>query len=138
VLSDGLEIAVQLFTVFAFLAWAGERLTEYSLKLFSFLDKKKVGGMDVAMLIALAWCLFFAYGADLDFFVIFHIGFRWKFCGQAVSAIIMAGGSELAHSFIQRAAASKLLNVELVKNLVTAFEKIAKLEPTEVVKTPAV
>ncbi len=96
-----------LLLAWLFLAFVVERLVEVVLKLFPWFDKKRIIYVDVAMILALAFSLVIAFGANLDFFQMFGIEFAWPYVGPVVAAILMMGGSNLVHDIIKWVEASK-------------------------------
>lgn len=96
-----------LLLAWLFLAFVVERLVEVVLKVFPWFDKKRIVFVDVAMILALAFSLVIAFGANLDFFQMFGIEFAWPYVGPVVAAILMMGGSNLVHDIIKWVEASK-------------------------------
>ena len=88
--------------IWAFCAFLVERLVEGFVKVFPFLDKRKVFGCSVNLLLAFAFSLVVAYGAGFDLFGMFSIPFQWTMLGPLAAAIIMAGGSSGVHEVIKR------------------------------------
>jgi hypothetical protein len=92
---------VRLF-VWLFCAFLVERLVEGTIHVFPFLDKRKVLGCDVTLLLALAYSVVIAYGANFNLFEMFAIPFQWAVFGILAAAILMAGGSSGVHPIIKR------------------------------------
>lgn len=111
-----LATAAAVFVTWFFLAWAVERITEILGRFFPVL-KGALFGVPGLMYVALGISVFLAYGAGLDFFEMFQIKFLWPNCGQAISGLIMAGGSEGVHAFLDKWIAEKQLVRDILKRL---------------------
>lgn len=92
---------VRLF-IWLFCAFLVERLVEGTVHVLPFLDKRKVFGCDVTLLLAFCYALVIAYGGNFNLFDMFAIPFQWSVFGPLAAAILMAGGSSGVHSIIKR------------------------------------
>lgn len=98
---------MSILLVWFFLAFIVERIVELVLKLLPVLDHTKLIGIDTPMFLSLLISLVLAFGANLDFFQMFHIDFGWLYIGPVVSAILMMGGSNLVHDIIDWISSAK-------------------------------
>jgi hypothetical protein len=98
-----------LLATWVFLAFAVERLVELLVNIVPTMDKKKVLGIQVPTLLAMTLSLGLAYGAGLDFFAMFGIGFKWRLAGPAISGLFMGGGSNLVHDIVEWVNAKKTM-----------------------------
>ncbi len=98
-----------LLATWIFLAFAVERLVELAINIAPALDKKRVFGIQVQTLLAMVVSLGLAYGAGLDFFAMFGIGFKWRLAGPAISGLFMGGGSNLVHDIVEWVNAKKTM-----------------------------
>ena len=96
-----------ILLVWLFMAFVVEKLVEVVLRIFPFFDHKKIVLVDVALILALTFSLVIAFGANLDFFVMFEIQFQWPYVGPVISALLMMGGSSLVHDVLEWVQSSK-------------------------------
>jgi|LSQX01.1.fsa_nt_gb hypothetical protein len=94
--------------VWLFLAFTVERIVELLLSLAPKLDKKQFLGVDVPVCLSLILSLILAFGAQLDFFQIFGVAFKWPEVGTVLTAIFMVGGSGALHDILGWLNASKV------------------------------
>lgn len=104
---------LDLLFVWLFLAFAVERMVEYTLKLFPIIDKKKISGIDTGMLISLIYAIPIAIFVRLDFFSLLDIKANAPLLGYIIAAFFMAGGTEAVHTIINWMKNNK----ELVKSV---------------------
>lgn len=91
---------IQLWLVMGF---AVERLTELVVKLIPVLEKAEIKAVKVPMAIALVFAIVITLGApQLDFFKLLGAEYQFPYVGQIVSALFIAGGSELIHKVIKK------------------------------------
>lgn len=98
-----------LLATWIFLAFAVERLVELVMNIVPSMDKKRVLGIQIPILLAMVLSLGLAYGAGLDFFNMFGICFKWPMVGPAISGLFMGGGSNLVHDIVEWVNAKKTL-----------------------------
>jgi hypothetical protein len=92
---------VRLF-IWLFCAFLVERLVEGTLHILPFLDKRKILGCDVPVVIAFIYALAICFGVGFDLFGMFTIPFQWPWVGILLAAIITAQGSSGVHPVIKR------------------------------------
>lgn len=102
-----MDSPIGILVVWLFMAFVVERLVEVVLRVFPMFDHKKIGMVNIAMVLTLVFSLVIAFGASLDFFEMFGITFQWPYVGPVVSALLMMGGSSLVHDVIQWVQANK-------------------------------
>lgn len=104
-----MNTASGLLATWVFLAFAVERLVELVMNVVPMLDKKRVFGIQIPTLLAMALSLFLAYGSGLDFFAMFGISFQWRPVGPAITGLFMGGGSNLVHDIVEWVNAKKTM-----------------------------
>jgi hypothetical protein len=78
-----------------------ERLVEVLGKAIPVLNKIKLNQLDIKLGIAFAFGLLFAVGANLDFFKMTGIEYRYGGVGVVVSAIFIMAGSNYIHELLR-------------------------------------
>lgn len=96
-----LTIVGVLIFAWIFLAYVVERMVEATVTIFPGLDKRTLFKSPLNLLIALFYSVVIAFGAKLDFFVMFGLAFAWTWVGPLVAALLMAGGSKVAHGILK-------------------------------------
>jgi hypothetical protein len=87
--------------VLIILAVIVERAIELLLKIFPFIDKKKIAEVDIQLVMALALGELVAFGAGIDLFEIAGIEFMLPYVGCAFAGFFIAGGSTGVHELLQ-------------------------------------
>ncbi len=106
-----------VLVLWVFLAFVVERIVEVVLKVFPSLDKKKFLGVETPLLLSFVFSLITAVGANLNFFDLFGICFRWYFVGYIFSALTMTGGSNLLHDIVEWVRTGKELTCARFRNV---------------------
>jgi len=83
-----------------FFAWAIERLVEVSITIIPWLDKRKLGGVCVPLIVAFFYGLLFSYGSGYDLFSDLGFEFNWKMISPFITALLLVGGSSLIHDLV--------------------------------------
>lgn len=89
-----------MVALWLFLAFAVERLVEIIVRIVPKIQKAKVLGIEVPVLISLMLSLMIAAGTDLDFFAVFHVRFLWPCVGYIFTALVMTGGANFIHDLV--------------------------------------
>jgi flagellar biosynthesis protein FliR len=93
-------IGVMVF-IWIFLAYIVERAVEATVTVIPFLDKKVIWGWPVNLLLALVYSMVLAFGANLNFFAMFGVEYKWAVIGTVLAGLFMAGGAKFAHSIFK-------------------------------------
>ncbi|MGI6642575.1 MAG: hypothetical protein ACOX3V_00930 [Bacillota bacterium] len=104
--------------LWVFLSFAVERIVEVVLKVLPSIDKRKLLGVEVSIILSFVFSLITAIGASINFFEVFEIHFRWPFVGYVFSALVMTGGSNLLHDIVEWGRAGKELARVRLRNAV--------------------
>ena len=96
------EVNLARLFVWLFCAVLIERLVEGTVFVFPFLDKRKILGCDVTLLLAFGYSVVVHFGANFNLFEMFNIPFKWAVFGILAAATIAAGGSSGVHGIIKR------------------------------------
>lgn len=83
-----------------FLAVVVEVIIQILSDLFPILDDISVNKFNAKKLLALILGTIFAFGAQLDFFMMVNIEFNWPHVGMIISAIFIMAGSNYIHDII--------------------------------------
>jgi hypothetical protein len=94
------NILDEVFIKWMFFAWAIERLVEVSISIIPWLDKKKLGGVCVPLVLAFVYGLLFSYGSGYDLFSDLGFEFEWMFISPFITALLLVGGSSLIHDLV--------------------------------------
>lgn len=102
-----MSVRHDLVILWFFLAFAVERFVEIIVNVVPGIHRRRLLGVEVPVLLAFVLSLTIAMGTALDFFQVFNIEFRWPCEGYVLTALVMAGGSNLIHDIVSWVRAGK-------------------------------
>ena len=91
---------MDLISAWLFLSLVVERVVELTLCMMPYLDDLRLLGINMPVALALVLSPLLSFGAQLSFFEIFEISFRWPWLGYLLTAFFMVGGSGAIHDVL--------------------------------------
>lgn len=92
---------MNLIFVWLFLAFVIECAVETLVLIFPVIKTIKIDNLNIERILALVIALLYAFGTNLDFFMLFEIAFYIPYVGVVTTALFMAAGSSMVHKILQ-------------------------------------